>query len=210
MKVNLVVADGPHKGKEIPLKGSQFLIGRDPQCHLRPASPMISRKHCAFMIRGDKLFLKDFGSTNGVHVNDKRIEGELEIRNQDRIIIDPLHFLVRIENSKPHTAKPPAPKPHAAKGAGPKPAPDPADDESIAAMLLETQDDGTSAPGSVPDQGEIPLGTTVMQIPALTDTDTTVSVDKSAPGPKGEKKADLGNTSAAAKILLEKYTRRRK
>jgi predicted component of type VI protein secretion system len=209
MKVNLVVADGPHKGKEIPLKGSQFLIGRDPQCHLRPASPMISRKHCAFMIRGDKVFLKDFGSTNGVHVNDKRIEGELEIQNQDRIIIDPLHFLVRIENSKAPTAKAPAPKPHAAKGTRPKPAPDPADDESIAAMLLETPDDGTSAAGSESDQGEIPLGTTVMQMPALTDTDT-LSVDKSSPPRKGEKKADLGNTSAAAKVLLEKYTRRRK
>ena len=38
MKVNLVVATGVHQGKVIPILGTEFLIGRDPQCQLRPAS----------------------------------------------------------------------------------------------------------------------------------------------------------------------------
>jgi pSer/pThr/pTyr-binding forkhead associated (FHA) protein len=206
MKVNLVVADGLHQGKEIPINGPQFLIGRDPQCNLRPASPMISRKHCALLIRGGKVFLKDFGSTNGVLVNDQRIEGELEIKNQDRIGIDSLNFLVRIENAKPPPAKP---KATTSPGAKPRPAPEPADDEAIAAMLLDSPNDGGSTPDSTTGQGGIPLGSTVMQLPALTDTGTNLPVEQLATPKKGDKK-DLGNTSDAAKILLEKYTRRRK
>ena len=39
MKISLVVAQGVHTGKVIPVTAAEFVIGRDPQCHLRPASP---------------------------------------------------------------------------------------------------------------------------------------------------------------------------
>ena len=57
MKLSLVVNEGVHKGKVIAIPHKQFLIGRDAQCHLRPASNMISKRHCALMIRGDKIFI---------------------------------------------------------------------------------------------------------------------------------------------------------
>ena len=47
MKLSLVVASGVHEGKAIPITVPQFVIGRDPQCQLRPASPAISKRHCA-------------------------------------------------------------------------------------------------------------------------------------------------------------------
>ena len=65
MKVSLVVASGVHQGKAIPIAGSQFVIGREEGCQLRPASPAISKKHCAVRVRDGRVFLEDFGSTTG-------------------------------------------------------------------------------------------------------------------------------------------------
>ena len=48
MKLSLVVkAAGKQEGKTLPITLSQFVVGRDPQCHLRPASAMISKCHPA-------------------------------------------------------------------------------------------------------------------------------------------------------------------
>ena len=43
MKLSLVVVTaGKAAGQSIPIPSAQFIIGRDPQCNLRPASAMIS------------------------------------------------------------------------------------------------------------------------------------------------------------------------
>ena len=66
MKLSLVVlTEGKQRGKVLNITLAQFLIGRDPQCHLRPASPMISKRHCALIQREGKAFIRDFDSTNG-------------------------------------------------------------------------------------------------------------------------------------------------
>src|SRR5205823_9782628 len=76
----------------------QFLIGRDPQCHLRPASQAVSKQHCGVMIRDGKVFLKDYGSTNGTVVNDAVVKGEeRQLVNNDTLKVGPLDFTVRIE-----------------------------------------------------------------------------------------------------------------
>jgi pSer/pThr/pTyr-binding forkhead associated (FHA) protein len=196
MKLWLQVADGPHQGKEIPIKLAQFIIGRDPQCQLRPASSMISRRHCAILIRQGKVFLRDFGSTNGTQVNDKRVEGEIELHDQDRIHIDPLNFIMRIDRAD------------AAAKVAPMPATD-ADDESIAALLLEVGEDGSS--GMPLSDSGVPTGSTVMQMNALPEEGGEPSVAPAEAQSKAEKtKAEQANTANAAKALLEKYARRRR
>src|SRR5260370_34367046 len=102
MKVRLVVVTpGKWEGKEIPITLPQFIIGRDEKCNLRPSSPLISKRHCAILVRGSQAFLRDFGSTNGTFINDKRIDGERELENADRLTIGPLHFEFRLETSTP-------------------------------------------------------------------------------------------------------------
>lgn len=104
MKVSLVVATGAHEGRVIPLTGPQFLIGRDEQCHLRPASQAISKLHCAVSVRDGKVYVKDFGSTNGTLVNDALIQNtEVPIENGATLRVGPLDFRVQI--AKP-VAKP--------------------------------------------------------------------------------------------------------
>lgn len=100
MKVSLVVATGAHEGRVIPLTGPQFLIGRDQQCHLRPASQAISKLHCAVVIRDGRAFVKDFGSTNGTLVNGQLIQStEVEIADGATLRVGPLDFIVQIEKS---------------------------------------------------------------------------------------------------------------
>src|SRR3954471_24924197 len=98
MKVSLVVATGAHEGRVIPIAGPQFLIGRDQQCHLRPASQAISKLHCALTVRDGKVYLKDFGSTNGTMVNDAIVQGtEVLVEDGASVRVGPLDFRLKIE-----------------------------------------------------------------------------------------------------------------
>jgi pSer/pThr/pTyr-binding forkhead associated (FHA) protein len=85
MEVKLIVASGKNRGKEIPLPGQQFLIGRGEGCQLRPASERISRKHCAILVAEGRVTVRDLGSTNGTVVNGERIAGERELKNGDKL-----------------------------------------------------------------------------------------------------------------------------
>src|ERR1044072_5165243 len=95
----LVMTPGKQEGKLLELKQPQFIIGRAPGCNLRPASPMISKRHCALLVRGEKAFIRDFGSTNGTYLNDERVEGEHELKNDDQLKVGPILFAVRLESS---------------------------------------------------------------------------------------------------------------
>jgi len=98
MKVSLVVAAGAHEGKVIPLSGPQFLIGRDAQCHLRPASQAISKVHCAVIVRDGKVYIKDFGSTNGTLVNEQILQNdEVAVEAGATLRVGPLDFRLQIE-----------------------------------------------------------------------------------------------------------------
>jgi predicted component of type VI protein secretion system len=115
MKLSLVVlTPGPNQGKVLEIKLTQFVVGRDPQCHLRPASPMISKRHCAVLQREGKAFARDFDSTNGTFVNNEQIKGEIELHNGDQLKIGPLLFTVLLESSTPVNRPTPPPPTRAA------------------------------------------------------------------------------------------------
>src|SRR6478735_6301765 len=113
MKLSLVVAQGVHAGKVIPVTSAEFVIGRDPQCQLRPASPAISKQHCVLAVREGKAYIRDCGSTNGTFVNGEQVAAEREVNTGDRLKVGPLEFDIRIEAG--------VPAPAAARPAGAKP-----------------------------------------------------------------------------------------
>jgi predicted component of type VI protein secretion system len=245
MKLSLIVlASGKQEGKVLEIKLPQFLVGRDPQCHLRPASSLISKRHCVILQREGKAFVRDFDSTNGTFLNDEPVRGEVELHNDDRLKIGPLLFTVRLEAgaavNRPTPAPPtkgvgkpgaaPAVKPAAAPAATPKPAPRPKapsaagqnepasatapaaeadaghnDDDDIGAMLLSIQDDGTPGPIS---SGEVPEGSTVLELTVPPGAEDPAKAGKDKEDKEAKAKAASGNTSSAAKNILEKYMRR--
>jgi pSer/pThr/pTyr-binding forkhead associated (FHA) protein len=197
MKLSLIVlTEGKSAGKAIPITLSQFLIGRDPQCNLRPASAMISKRHCAVLVKGGKVFVRDFGSTNGTFVNNDRVQGEHEMKNDDVLKVGPLEFRVALATLTPTPVNKPTPVP--AKSAAPQ------DEEDVAAMLLSLQDD--SPVGNAPKSEEVPAGSTVMDMmPGLApETKEEVKDEKPAPKKPDAPKAAPANTSLAAKAILEK------
>lgn len=229
MKLSLVVAQGVHSGKAIPITVGEFLIGRDPQCQLRPASPAVSKQHAGITVRDGKVFVRDCGSTNGTFVNDEQVGGDREVHNGDKLKVGPLEFEIRIDVSaviKPAPAKPPsttdtvmgeatlleapkitpkaAPQPKVAEKPVQKAVASSSDDQdAMAAMLLGMDDEPTTQSPTI--MGTFnPDSTTVMEMPAL-------SADKKpdAPAPvKEEKKKAGSDNSAAAAELLSKYMRR--
>ncbi len=91
----LRILAGRHVGKELRIKSSEFVIGRDEGCHMRPNSSEVSRRHCAFRIDADhRVTVADCGSTNGTYVNGRRIETSTLLATGDVLIVGPLMFEV--------------------------------------------------------------------------------------------------------------------
>jgi predicted component of type VI protein secretion system len=206
MKLNLVVmTPGKSEGKAIPITLSQFLVGRDPQCHLRPASASISKRHCAILVRDGKVYVRDFDSTNGTFVNDEPVKGEVELHDKDRLKIGPLLFGVQIETKSKvsrATTPPPATKQTPAPPSKPT---ESVDEESVGAWLLSMQDEGTPTPGV---GEEVPDGSTVvMEKPPEPENKDAEGADAPAAG-KGKAVDNSANTADAARAILQKYMRR--
>ena len=88
----LKVVGGKQDGKLIPLNTKKFLIGREQDCHLRPASESVSRHHCAITIDDYTVRVRDLGSSNGTSINGKRIIGVHEANPGDALQIGNLDF----------------------------------------------------------------------------------------------------------------------
>jgi pSer/pThr/pTyr-binding forkhead associated (FHA) protein len=207
MKLSLVATQGKGAGKVIPIPLAQFLIGRDPQCHLRPASPLISKRHCALLIRGEKAFVQDFGSTNGTHINDQPVKGEAELHNEDRLRIGPLAFVVRVESAGPAPAETkPVPRPES-KSSPRTPARVPAggnDEESIADMLLDMGDGGPPAAAG----DETDVMSTIMEMPAVQNRSHEGNKPGHKPDDKQAPAVQKESSSFMARKILQKYQRR--
>jgi pSer/pThr/pTyr-binding forkhead associated (FHA) protein len=196
MKVSLtVLVTGKMRGKTIPINGSKFLIGRDEKCQLRPASPMVSKRHCLLFIRDNKLFVQDLGSTNGTLVNDQQIAGESQLSDRDRLTVGPLSFAVVVEDAIPAQVSSVAATARAS------------DLEDSAADMLLAMPDESGRATAVEDAA---TGSTIMDLP-LRPSAPDQSPDKAA---AAEKKKDVdttpavADTSSAAKVILDKYLRR--
>lgn len=199
MKLSLVVeTPGKSQGQSIPITLAQFVIGRDEQCNLRPASALISKRHCALLVKGEKVFLRDFDSTNGTFLNDKPVKEEVELKTDDIMKVGPLTFKVKIELSPPinrPTPPPPTKKPI-----------DATPEDSAADMLMSMLDDGPANSASG-ESSLIPEGSTVMDILAMPDEEAKKK-EEAKKAEEAKKKAINANTSVAAKAILDKYMRR--
>lgn len=223
MKFSLIVVTGTTAGKEIPIRLPEFTVGRDPGCHLRPASPMISKKHCSFILQGEQVLFKDYGSTNGSFVNDQKVEGETFLRDGDVVKFGPLTFKVKLQATAVMAAAPTivpsAEKTVIESSSGKAMASSvqktkkaSAAEDDIAEMLFNFAD---APSGSIPSDS-IPMGSTVAGLsldpttaedqPALTDEQRRTNERKKSDAAKSV--SNSANTSTAAQAILEKYMRR--
>ena len=108
LSAKLIVRGGKHDGRTIPLPKGRFLIGREQDCNLRPASDLVSRHHCVFHVDDFTVRLRDLGSTNGTLVNGEPLSGEKGLNSGDKVVVGKLNFEVALSDVAEAPDPPPA------------------------------------------------------------------------------------------------------
>jgi pSer/pThr/pTyr-binding forkhead associated (FHA) protein len=73
------------KSLRIPLSGQAQFLGRGAQCDLRLEDPSVSRRHAELRAAGDRLELRDLGSSNGTWHNGSRVSDWVALRPGDEL-----------------------------------------------------------------------------------------------------------------------------
>jgi pSer/pThr/pTyr-binding forkhead associated (FHA) protein len=75
----LIIQEPPDLAATHDLGEGDFLVGSTPQCAIRITHWSVSRKHALLIVREGAFRLKDLGSTNGTFLDNRRVEGEVEL-----------------------------------------------------------------------------------------------------------------------------------
>jgi pSer/pThr/pTyr-binding forkhead associated (FHA) protein len=106
MKVKLKVLKGSSAGKEIRIPTPKCIVGRGDDCHLRPKSDAISRRHCEITVQEGRVIIQDLGSKNGTLVNGERIDDARVLQSGDSVQFGPLSFEILIDHTLGGEKKP--------------------------------------------------------------------------------------------------------
>ncbi len=86
--------------------GPEIILGRSPDCHITIEDPLISRRHARIALRDDRAFISDLESRNGVKVNARPIDGEVELKDGDRVRLGTQELLFTVASRRERTARP--------------------------------------------------------------------------------------------------------
>lgn len=160
----LIIQSGKLQGKRLVLPDREVVIGRDEDCHVRLASSLVSRKHCALRGSPEGLWVRDLASQNGTFVNDVPVTEPVLLKPGDILQIGATLFRVPPQKSAAGEAG----------GAKGKEKGEPVSDAEIASWLSDLGDDTPVRPAD----------TTVIKNPPLPVTQVDVSTARtSAPTP---------------------------
>ena len=87
------------RGRRVPLKAGDNLIGRNPRAEIWLDAAGVSRRHARIGVTAVKAELEDLGSKNGTFVGKVRIVEPVTLGNGDAITIGPLTIVFRMEVS---------------------------------------------------------------------------------------------------------------
>jgi FHA domain len=85
------------EGTLIPVVRFPFLIGQEPGCHLRVKSSEVRARHCALLIREDRIFVSELAGAT--FVNEQRVQGQQEVHDRDCVHVAGLMFSIRLESN---------------------------------------------------------------------------------------------------------------
>jgi DNA-binding winged helix-turn-helix (wHTH) protein len=86
------------RGREIPLRDGENIIGRDADVAVRVDFPSVSRRHARIVVSPDGATLEDLGSKNSTLVRNERIEGIVRLTDLDEIQVGSVRMTLRIMN----------------------------------------------------------------------------------------------------------------
>lgn len=92
--------------QEFDLVGPEVILGRSPDCHITIEDPLISRRHARIVIRDQRAFVSDLASRNGVKLNARPIDDEIELKDGDRIRLGTQELLFSVVSHRDRPARP--------------------------------------------------------------------------------------------------------
>jgi len=114
MNYALQVVRGRSEANTLRLTDGVNSIGRHDDCQIRIRSSQVSRRHCQLFEEGNKLILRDLGSSNGTFVNGKRVLGQQTLKPGDVLTIGGVTLQVDLLGAAPKSAAAlPVPQPAA-------------------------------------------------------------------------------------------------
>ena len=77
----------PEEGRQIPLEGDKFVLGRNPDCAVVIPVTSVSREHAVITRSNGRFFIEDKQSRNGTLVNSQAVTARTPLKNNDKIRI---------------------------------------------------------------------------------------------------------------------------
>ncbi len=95
----LLIADDEGKTTVVPLVRDEVTIGRKEGNTIRLTERNVSRKHAKLRRANGVFFVSDLKSYNGVRVNGRRIDGEVELKSGDQVVIGDYQLSLQFEGA---------------------------------------------------------------------------------------------------------------
>ncbi len=103
MIVQLILATGSQAGIAAPIYRGYYMVGRHPECQIRPKTRSVSRRHLLIHHDQSALLVIDLGSTSGTRINEEKIEPKrwYPISDGDVLRLGKMMFNVSIQITTP-------------------------------------------------------------------------------------------------------------
>ncbi len=211
MQMHLKVVTGGHEGKLISVNHDKFLIGRSDECHVRPKSESISRRHCAFIRKEGRILLVDLKSRNGTYVNEQKLDPSKAkvLKNGDHIKVGKLEFIAVIEAGVANVKKPEVKDIKDAAARTVAAATDDSRNEEVDVSSWLEEADTFERRETAPETRQFQINpstdSTVMEIKAEEETKTNHPKAKPGKLPPQSKAPTTNNSKDAASETLRKF-----
>ncbi|GMU06534.1 FHA domain-containing protein [Corallococcus caeni] len=83
-------------GQEIPVTGTSFTIGRLFDCHYRPDSVQVSRRHTLLTHEPEGWFAEDMGSAMGTFLNQRPLTDRQRLADGDELMVADVKLRIRL------------------------------------------------------------------------------------------------------------------
>ena len=88
----LQIVKGADEGRQIPLEGDKFILGRNPDCAVVIPVTSVSREHAQILRVQDRFYIEDGDgrgnrSRNGTYVNNQAVTARTPLKHNDKIRI---------------------------------------------------------------------------------------------------------------------------
>ncbi|MGE0784284.1 MAG: sigma 54-interacting transcriptional regulator [Sandaracinaceae bacterium] len=99
--LRLAIVEGPDRGARFEVASTHVTIGSSPSNDVVLRDEAVSGRHCELRVDGDRVLLRDCGSTNGTELNGVRVaEAELPVGGRIRLGRSELRFQPRRESHR--------------------------------------------------------------------------------------------------------------